>query len=90
VCEIFRDELYRTAFGARSFKNFAVGFVILVTKPTLMVLCSQHSSSLVAHFVVFLANWCLPRGKHGLLHDMLVFPASFAKEKANKEPNGLL
>ncbi len=90
MSEIFRDELYWTALGAGSFENFSVKFVILVIKTTLMILCSQHSSSLVAHFVVFFASWCFPQGKHGFLHGMLVFPASFVEEKADKEPCGLL
>ena len=88
MSDIFRDELYWTALGAGSF--YVVGFVILVIKTALMVLCSQHSFSLVAHFVVFFATWCFPQGKHGFLHGMLVFPASFAEEKADNEPCGLL
>ena len=88
MSEIFRDALYWTALGARSFDVF--GLVILVIKTNLMVLCSQQSSSLVAHFVVFFASWCFPQGKHGFLHGTLVFPASFAEEKADKEPCSLL
>ena len=90
MSEIFPDELYWTALGAGSLENFTVGFVILVIKTAVMVLCSQHSSSLVAHFVVFFASWCFPHGKHGFLHGTLVFPASFAVEKADKETLDLL
>ena len=43
---------------------FSIRFVVWVIKTTLMVLCSQHSSSLVAHFEVFFASWCFPQGKH--------------------------
>ena len=64
MSEILRDVLYRTALGAGSFKHFSSGFVILVIKTTLMILCSQHSPSLIAHFVVFFASGYFPQGKH--------------------------
>ena len=92
VSEIFRDELYWTALGAGSFENLVRWIHHLGPResrpPSVMVLCSQvsqRSSSLVVHFVVFFASWCFPQGKHGFLHGMLVFPASFAEEKADKE-----
>ena len=87
---MFRDELYWTPLGAGPFKNFSVGFVIWVIKTTLIVVCSQYSFSHVAHFVVFFASWCFPQGKHGFVHGLLAICASFAEEKADKEPCGLL
>ena len=61
MSEVFRDNLYWTALGAGSVEKISVGFVILVIKTILMVLCSQHSSSLVAHFVVFFVSWFFPK-----------------------------
>ena len=90
MSEILRDVVYKTALGAGSFKHFPAGFVIMVIKTTLLILCSQHSPSLIAHFVVFFASWCFPQGKHGFLHVMLVFFASFVEEKADKELCSLL
>ena len=90
MCKIFRNELYGAAFGARSFENLPVGLVILIIKTTLMVLRCQHSSLLVACFVIFFTIWRFSQGKHGFLHGLLVFPPSFAEEKADEEPRGLL
>ena len=77
-----------TAFRARSFENFPVGFAIFVIKTTLMVLRSQHSSSLVAQFIS--CRFRLPQNKHDFLHCMLISSTSFTKEKATEEPGGLL
>ena len=71
---------YRIALGARPFIFFlSAGHLF-----------SQHSPSVIANFVVFFVSWCFPQGKHGFLHGMMVFFASFVEEKADKELCSLL
>jgi len=85
VPEIFGDEL----FLARSFEIVSVGLVFVI-KTTLMVVRSQHSSSLVAQFIKFFVSWRLPQYKRCILHRRLIFSTSFINEKANEGTGGLL
>lgn len=85
MSEIFGDELLL----ARSFENGSVGLVFVI-KTTLMVVRSQHSSSLVAQFIKFFVSCRLPQYKRGILHRRLIFSTSFINEKANEETGGLL
>ena len=82
MSEIFGDELLLV----RSFENGSVGLVFVI-KTTLMVVRSQHSSSLVAQFIKFFVSCRLPQYKR---HRRLIFSTSFINEKANEETSGLL